>query len=229
MILGKHCKDLSGQTFGSLTAVKPNHIINDMVYWEYLCICGKTHIARGNTVKHQSKRGNPELPSCGCIELARKTIHGFRTIKNTHPAYKAYRGIVNRCTNPNSKEYKWYGAKGVTICEGWKDNPEAFVQWAILNGWKQGLHIDKDILCEQLNIQPHIYSPETCQWVSAKTNVGFATNRDNYGKHPNIKLSHEQVAEIKNKYMFGVETNKAVLAKEYGVTPSTIYALFKQG
>lgn len=230
MKLGKHAKNLTNQTFGSLTAIKPTRKVNGMVYWEFRCICGAIHKARGNTVVHQAtKKKDPELPSCGCIEKARKTKHGFRTIHNTHPAYRAYRGMMTRCYNPNSPEYRWYGALGVTVCDEWKNNPQAFVYWAIQNGWKKGLHIDKDILCELQGIIPHIYSPSTCQWVSAKTNVGFATNRDNYGKHPNIKLSHEQVAEIKRKYFTGEITNKSQLARDYGVTPNTIYGLFKQG
>lgn len=227
MVLDKRCKDLTGLVFGSLTAVKPSHVTNNMVYWEFLCVCGKTHVARGNTVKHQAKKGDPELPSCGCIEMSRKTKHGFRTVSDTHPAYRVYRGMMTRCYNPNSPEYKWYGGKGVTVCEEWKSNPEAFVQWALDNGWKKGLHIDKDILCNKLNIQPHIYSPTTCQWVSAKTNVGFATNRNNFGKHPNIKLSHEEVAEIRRKYFAG-EANGTELAQEFGLkSPSSIYRLIR--
>lgn len=229
MKLDKRSKDLTGQKFGSLTAVKPSHKKNGMVYWEFLCTCGNKHIARGNTVSYATKKGDPELPSCGCVEKARKTRHGFRTVKNTHPAYRVYRSMMTRCYNPNSPEYKWYGAKGVTVCDEWKQNPEAFVQWAITNGWEKGKHIDKDILCEEQGIFPHIYSPSTCQWVSAKTNVGFATNRNNYGKHPNIKLSHKDVAEIQRRYHAG-EANGIELAHEYGLkSPSSVYRLLKQG
>jgi len=222
-------KDITGQQFGSLTAVKLLYSGKNGTYWEYRCVCGNSHKARGNTVAYVAKKGDPELPSCGCVERARKTKHGFRAVKDTHPAYRAYRGMMTRCYNSNSPEYKWYGAKGVTVCGAWKNNPEAFVQWALQNGWAKGKHIDKDILCTQLGISPHIYSPDTCQWVSAKTNVGFATNRDNYGKHPNIKLSHKEVAEIKRKYAAG-EANGVQLAQEFRLkSPSSVYRLLKQG
>lgn len=222
-MLSAHIKDISGLTFGSLTAIKYSHTgKNNMAHWEYKCICGNKHIARSNTVRYEANRKNdPELPSCGCIELGRKTKHGFRKAQDTHPAYKAYRGIMDRCYNPNSKHKKWYLDKGVTICAEWKDNPESFINWSINNGWKPGLHIDKDILCKEKGIFPHIYSPETCQWVTPKTNVAFATNRNNYGKHSNVKLSHEQVAEILGLYFTGEITSKTELAKLFNLKSSS--------
>ena len=226
IMTGKRTKDISNQRFGSLVAIEFSKIENRMAYWKYQCDCGNIHIARANTVTYQSKKKNdPELPSCGCVELARKTKHGFRKATDTHPAYKAYRGIMNRCYNSNTPGYEWYGKRGVTICDEWKNNPEKFVQWSIANGWKEGLHIDKDILCKEKGIYPHVYSPETCQWVSPRTNIAFATNRGNYGKHPNIKLSHTEVAEILTKYRSLNSISMSELAREYGVTPSSISRL----
>lgn len=220
-------KDITGQTFGSLTAIAFDHMgSNHMSFWQYRCKCGNLHIARANTIAHQSKKGDPEIPSCGCVELARKTRHGFRKAKDTHPAYRAYRGMMSRCYDTNCPEYGWYGAKGVTVCDEWKENPEAFVRWSLENGWAKGLHIDKDILSEAKGIHPHIYSPETCQWVDARKNVGFATNRSNYGKHPNVKLSQEQVDEILAAYKSG-HAKGPELARHYGVDHSTIYRLIK--
>lgn len=220
-------KDITGTQFGSLTAIGVSHIgPNRLAYWKYQCKCGATHVARANTITHQTKKHNdPELPSCGCVELARKTKHGFRKANNTHPAYKAYGGMMTRCYNPNIEGYQWYGAVGVTVCDEWKGDPAAFVEWAIQNGWQPGLHIDKDILCEEAGISPHVYSPNTCQWVTAKVNVGFATNRDNHGKHPNIKLSHLEVAELLDSYFSGECEIQKELAQRYGVTPSTVKRL----
>lgn len=225
--LGKRSKDITGQQFGSLTAIRFSHLgPNRTAYWEYQCKCGNSHVARANTVSHQTKTKNdPELPSCGCVELARKTKHGYRKAKDTHPAYKAYRAMMDRCYNPNTYGYKWYGAVGVTVADVWKNDPKVFVEWAIQSGWKPGLHIDKDILCEEKGIFPHIYGPETCQWVTAKVNVGFATNRDNYGEHPNIKLSHYEVAELLDTYFSGECEIQKELALRYGVTASTVRRL----
>jgi hypothetical protein len=224
---GKRVKDITGQVFGSLTAIRFSHIENKMAFWEYVCKCGKSHVARANTVTYQNKRfkDDPELPSCGCVELARKTRHGYRKAKDTHPAYRAYRGMMSRCYDPGNSGYKWYGAKGVTVCDEWRDNPKAFIEWALRSGWQPGLHIDKDILCREKGISPHIYSPETCQWVTAKENVGFATNRDNFGSHPNIKLSHDEVAGLLGLFFSGKIKRQTELAELFGVAPSTVKRL----
>lgn len=222
-------KDITGVTFGSLTAIKVSHKdeTSRTIYWLYSCVCGAEHVARGNVITHQSKKGDPELPSCGCIELSRKTKHGFRKANDTHPTYKVWRSMVNRCYNPNTSGYEWYGGVGVTVCDEWKNNPALFCAWAINNGWREGLHIDKDILCKKNGIYPHVYSPSTCQFVSAKVNVGDATNRNNYGKHPNIRLSHDDVSEIRTLFYSGEITNKSEIARIYSVTPSTIRTLLE--
>lgn len=221
-------KDITGKQFGSLTAIRHVYTKNGNAHWEYLCKCGNTHGARANVVTYESKKGDPELPSCGCIELLRKTKHGYRTSKNTHPLYKVYRSMLNRCYSDKTDSYRWYGKVGVTVCEEWKNGPEAFIEWALENGWEQGLHIDKDIKCKELGIHPHVYSPETCQFISAKSNVGFSTNRANYGKHPNVKLSQREVDTIENLYFTGVVTNKSELARMFGLkSPSSIGRLIR--
>lgn len=228
-------KDITDQRFGSLTAIRLDHVDEKsrLAYWLYKCDCGKETVLRANTVTYvakQYKDTKPQFPSCGCLELAQKTKHGYRQAKNTHPCYKAWRGIKDRCYNPNCPEYKWYGAKGVTMCDEWRDNPKAFCDWALSHGWFPSAHIDKDILCEQKGIRPHIYSPETCQWVDAKTNVGFSANRDNYGKHPNVRLSHEQVAEILKLHEENPNMSAKEIANKYNIrSTSSIYRIYALG
>jgi hypothetical protein len=223
-----HIKDLTGLRFGSLTAVEPTHKGPDgTVFWNFLCICGKQHVVRGNTAKHQASKGDPEIPSCGCVELRRKTKHGFRHLNNTHPAYRSYRGMMSRCYDPQVPEYRWYGAKGVIVCDTWKGHPGVFVEWSLANGWAPRLHIDKDILCNALKIEPHFYSPATCQWVTAKVNVGFATNRDNFGKHPNVRLSHADVEEILRLYYSGEIRNHSEISRKYSIDPSSVSRLIR--
>ncbi len=223
-------KDITGIKFGSLTAIKVAYVKNRAAYWEYSCVCGKTHIARANNVAHRATSQNdPELPSCGCIEVARKTKHGFRKANDRHPAYSAYRNMMDRCYSPNDKAYKWYGAVGVTVADCWKGNPEAFVKWSLENGWDKNLHIDKDIKCKAKGIYPHIYSPNTCTWTTAKINIAESANRTNYGKRPNIKLSQEEVDEILHRYSSGEVTNQSELARMYGLSQSSIRRLLQLG
>ena len=78
--------------------------------------------------------------------------------------------MKNRCYNKNEPAYKDYGLRGVKICDEWVDSPEIFIKWALENGYKKGLQIDKDIKAMQLGIDSLLYSPETCQFVSRKQN-----------------------------------------------------------
>lgn len=220
-------KDITNQVFGSLTAISLSHLgKKNVAYWNYQCVCGKIHTARANTVTYEAKRKNdPELPSCGCIELARKTKHGYRKVSKTHPLYRAFQSMRNRCHRPNTKGYEHYGAKGVTVCQEWLDDPMKFIQWSLDNNWKEGYEIDKDILSDKLGIHPHMYSPQTCMWIEPSINNSYSSNRDNYGRHKNIKLSHEDVNEIRRLYYSGEITNKSELARMYGVVSSSIHRL----
>jgi len=85
--------------------------------------------------------------------------------------YKVWGSIKTRCYNPKNKAYKYYGAKGITLCDEWKDDYGAFEKWSNANGYKEGLQINKDEWCEILNIEPKIYSPETCQWITSQRNM----------------------------------------------------------
>ena len=73
------------------------------------------------------------------------------------------RDIKRRCYNSNDKSYKWYGAKGVKVCDEWINNPLSFEEWALSNGYQDGLTIDR--------INPEKdYCPENCRWIPLEDN-----------------------------------------------------------
>jgi hypothetical protein len=73
--------------------------------------------------------------------------------------YKIYHGIKNRCLKEREPSYKKYGAKGITICDEWKNSFEAFYEWAISNGYADNLSIDRIDGTKG-------YSPDNCRWAS---------------------------------------------------------------
>ena len=82
------------------------------------------------------------------------------------PLYGVWTMMKQRCTNPKCRSYKWYGAKGIKVCPEWSD-VKKFYEWAISNGYKNGLTI------ERININDD-YSPDNCKWIPL---VEQASNR----------------------------------------------------
>lgn len=127
--------DLTGQKFGRLTVLCRDdeyHAPNGWhtPQWLCQCECGKKTVARGQYLKS----GNTK--SCGCIV---KTRNGART----SPLHTTWSSMLTRCKNPNSKHFNRYGGRGIKICKEWENDFRSFESWALSNGWKKGLTIDR--------------------------------------------------------------------------------------
>lgn len=76
--------------------------------------------------------------------------------------YKIFAGMKTRCYNKNRDDYKHYGKKGIKICDEWLSDFMAFYSWALNNGYKDDLTIDrKDVNGD--------YNSNNCRWVDKKT------------------------------------------------------------
>lgn len=212
------------EKYGSLTATQKLHKNKRGEYlWEFLCDCGNTHVAVGTVVKRQAKiKANPKVPSCGCENVAvatkRATIHGA----SRHPLYEVLKGMKARCYNKNNDRYEAYGGAGVTICDEWLNDPGEFVKWALANGWKPGLQLDKDILCDKLNITPKIYAPHVCQFISQEMNTQHSASRETARTDSKrIVISAKKADKIRAVYRTGNVTQRA-LAIRHSVSQNTI-------
>lgn len=76
-----------------------------------------------------------------------------------HPLNIMWCGMKERCNNPNADNYKWYGGAGIKICPEWNNDFLAFYNWAVSNGWSNGLSIDRIDNTKG-------YSPDNCRFVT---------------------------------------------------------------
>ena len=95
-----------------------------------------------------------------------------------HPLYRVWCGMKERCNNPHNKSYKNYGGKGIRVCAEWEESFSVFYGWAMENGYKNGLTIDR------MNCREG-YSPDNCRWATVSQQ-----NR-NYSRNHNITYNGE--------------------------------------
>lgn len=152
--------DLKGQKFNRLLVIEPTRLKNGKFAWKCVCDCGNTIVTQGAHLK------SGKTKSCGCYKnesfIHRNTIHGLSRTKLNSVLY----GIKSRCENPNNIGYKNYGGRGISVCDEWKGNNGLlnFYNWAINNGYKEGLQIDR------INNDGN-YEPSNCRWITPRENL----------------------------------------------------------
>ena len=120
--------------------------------------------------------------------------HVARHGLSKHPLNTVWRGMKERCNNQNASNYLWYGGRGIRVCEEWNDDFVKFYTWAIENGWKPGLELERIDNSKG-------YSPDNCTWISHKhqcrnrrTNISVSVNGEN-----KLRCEWEETLELRPK------------------------------
>lgn len=143
-----------------------------------------------NSLLYICKKGNQEL-LCDAKELHQKKYNFLRRCERSaqlndfvkrfncadqkdyvckkRRLYSVFSNMKKRCYDTNCFAYKDYGARGITICDEWLKSTSSFVHWALLNGYKNGLQIDR------INNDDG-YSPTNCRFVTRFVNANNKRN-----------------------------------------------------
>lgn len=111
-------RDLTGQRFGRLTVLRFSHTHNKNARWMCICDCGKNAVIIGNNLT----RGH--TISCGCQrdESITRAQHGHARShrgEKLSATYHSWARMKQRCLNSRSDRFKFYGGRGIRVCERW--------------------------------------------------------------------------------------------------------------
>ena len=198
-------KDLTGMRFGRLvvrerTANKITKSGKPVAQWLCDCDCGNTNVVRSASLN------NGATKSCGCLRNEAAAATG-KNCNTTHGLshtrlYKIWAKMLCRCYCETTKDYAAYGARGIQVHQDWHDF-KSFHDWAIYNGYKSTLSIDR--------IDNNgDYSPQNCRWATLRQQAN--------NTRQNINITHQ-----------GKTKTIAQWARELGLPAERLYKRHERG
>lgn len=197
-------ENMKGKKYGKLTVVGPEEVerresTGKLIRYVWCkCDCGNMYRAIISALP------NGRASSCGCeMEKARHSIGQrrqrgeFTSSGNTKHGlshtrlHRIWSNMKTRCYNRKSDNYRWYGAKNIEVCDEWLNSFEAFYNWAMANGYRDDLEIDRIDNTKD-------YKPSNCKWVT-RIEQNNNTSQNRYLIHNGERYSITQFANMINE------------------------------
>lgn len=192
------CEDgkiMVGARFGKLVIESFYGSKDGERFWNCKCDCGNiTRVSTGSLTS-----GN--TMSCGCIRIEKllkwreehtnDTKHSEK--RDCTRLYTIWGGMKSRCNCENNHAYKYYGGKGVMVCDEWVESFVTFRNWSFENGYNEALTIDR------IDANGN-YEPSNCRWVDMKVQANNKTNNKYISYNGIIKTLSEWCDELNLPY-----------------------------
>lgn len=197
--------NMIGFKSGKLTVISESEKIGKQATWLCQCECGNTAKIQG----YELRAGN--RTSCGkCTNIGNKQRkHGLYQSR----IYETWVNMRGRCNNPNCKQYKDYGGRGIKVCKEW-DDFIIFRDWALANGYQDNLTIDRID-------NERGYSPDNCRWVdrqtqqnNRRTNVILEYDGEKHTLAEWSRIKGIPQATIRARLRYGWEDTEKILTKK---------------
>ena len=166
-----------GDRVGRWVLVDISHKRRGEAHWDCLCECGNTKAIAAGSLKRKASK------SCGCLNAEvmtqRFTTHG----KSNDPIFAIWNAMIQRCHNPNSKQWEDYGGRQIGVCPSWHVFENFYADMG--DPPFKGAHLDR-------RRNEEGYSKDNCRWVTRTVNM----NNTRFNQHVQVGNKQMTVSEL---------------------------------
>ena len=192
--------DLTGKRFGKLTVIE-KHSQDKWGGWNWLCRCdcGNETVVSGGHLRGMKTK------SCGC---SRKESKNFSHKMTGSRIYSIWQAMKSRCYYEKSKTFKYYGGRGIKVCDEWKNSFISFYEWSMKNGYDENAERGQCTI-DRIDVNGN-YEPNNCRWATIKQQANN-TRRNHFIEYN------------------GKTQTVSQWANELGVEPDSIFNRLRKG
>lgn len=189
--------DITNNRYNHWTVLRFDKRDGERYRWICRCDCGTIRSVEASSLKSGATK------CCGCIKHPAKgnLKHGGRNER----LYGVWNGMKNRCYDADDRAFKWYGGRGIKVCDEWVNDYGAFRQWALENGYDDSLN-KYECTIDRINDNGD-YSPDNCRF----TNMVVQNNN----RRSNVVITFNGESHTLKEWSYITGLNYSMLKKRY--------------